>query len=132
MNIFKGLISIGAAAFIMGASGFTAPAMAEGDATSGARVFKKCATCHVLTPGGRKIGPTLYGVFGRTSGTVEGFKYSKAMSEAGIVWTEKTISEYITNPRKYIPRNKMAFPGLRKEQDRLDLIAYLKEATAAE
>ena len=106
-------------------------AHAEGDVARGETVFKKCVICHTLEPGKKKLGPTLHGVFGRTSGAVDGFRYSKAMSEAGIVWDETTIDAYIANPRKYIPGNRMAFPGLRKPQDRADVIAFLKENTGA-
>lgn len=118
----------GAAAFVMS---FSSASIAEGDAAAGEKVFKKCQVCHVLEPGGRKIGPSLYGIFGRTAGTLEGFRYSPAMSNSGIVWDEETLSAYLENPRQYIKGNRMAFAGLRKEEDRADVIAYLKEATAA-
>ena len=71
-------------------------------------------------------------VFGQTSGTVEGFAYSKAMIEAAIVWDEETISAYVENPRSYIPGNKMVFIGLRKQEDRDNLIAYMKANTGAD
>ncbi|GAK32644.1 hypothetical protein JCM17846_19140 [Iodidimonas nitroreducens] len=118
--------------FILIALAFIAsrPAAAQ-DVEKGEKLFARCQVCHVLEPEGRKIGPSLYGVFGRTSGTVEGFAYSKAMQDAGIVWSEDTISAYLENPRTYIPGNRMAFPGLRKEEDRADLIAYLKSATGS-
>ena len=75
------------------------------------------------------MGPSLHGVFGRTAGTEEGFKYSDAMKESGIVWSEETLDVYLTKPKDMVPGTRMAFPGLKDEQDRADIIAYLKEAT---
>jgi cytochrome c len=121
----------------VGLLGFTAAltvamplAMAEGDAAAGEKVFKKCKACHVIDKKKNRLGPHLIGVFGRTSGTMEGFKYSKAMQEAAITWDEATMDAYLADPKGYIPKNKMAFVGLKKEEDRVNLIAYLKEATA--
>ena len=114
-----------AAAITLAASG----AAAEGDAALGEKIFKKCKACHSLEEGKKKIGPSLYGLFGRTSGTVDGFKYSKAMMEAAIVWDETTIDAYLADPKGYVAKNKMAFPGLKKEEDRANVIAYLLEAT---
>jgi cytochrome c len=104
-------------------------AFAAGDAKKGKRVFNKCKACHALDEGKNRIGPSLHGVFGMTSGSVPKFRYSTAMKEAKIVWNEKTLDEYLTRPKKMIPRTKMAFPGLKKKDDRDNLIAYLKEAT---
>ena len=104
-------------------------ASAEGDAAKGKKVFKKCKTCHTLQAGKKKIGPDLAELFGRKAGSVDGFKYSKAMIKSGIVWDEATLSEFLTKPKKYVKGTKMAFPGLKKEKQRQDLIAYLKEAT---
>jgi cytochrome c len=105
-------------------------AVAEGDVAKGEKLFKRCAACHSLEAGKKKIGPTLAGVFGRKAGAVEGFKYSKAMMESEIVWDEETIDQYLEKPKTFIPKNKMAFPGFKKPEQRADVIAYLKEATA--
>lgn len=75
-------------------------------------------------------GPNLGGLFGRQSGTIDGFSYSKANKEKAVKWEEGTLYDYLLNPKKYIPGTKMVFAGLKKPQDRTDLIAYLKSATA--
>ena len=97
------------------------------DAARGKKVFNKCKACHSLAAGKNKIGPTLHGVIGRGAGTVKGFRYSKAMKASGITWGEETLSKYLEKPKKFIPGNKMAFPGLRKEADRANVIAYIKK-----
>jgi cytochrome c len=101
----------------------------EGDPAAGEKVFNKCRACHVLDEEKNRVGPYLLGVFGRTAGTVEGFTYSGAMKDSGIVWDEQTIAEYVADPKGYVPGNRMAFPGLKKEEDITNLLAYLKEAT---
>ncbi|MDJ0683261.1 MAG: cytochrome c family protein [Alphaproteobacteria bacterium] len=102
-------------------------AHAEGDPDKGKRVFAKCKACHVVDSEKNRVGPHLVGVIGREAAVVEGFKYSKAMADSGLVWDEPTLNAYLENPRKYLKGTKMAFAGLRKEQDRLDVIAYLKQ-----
>ncbi len=103
-------------------------AYAGGDAARGEKVFKKCKACHTIKAGAKhRVGPNLHGVFGRTSGTAKGYKYSKAMKEAAIVWDEETLDKFLTKPRKFVKKTKMTFPGLRKEKDREDVIAYLKK-----
>ena len=104
-------------------------ASAGGEAAQGKKVFNKCKACHSLAAGKKKIGPSLHGVFGRTSGTAAGFNYSKAMKKAAVVWTPETLSQYLANPKKYVPGNRMPFPGLKKESDRENLMAYLQQAT---
>ena len=107
----------------------TGLARAEGDATKGEKIFKKCAACHSVIPGKKKVGPSLHGIVGRTPGTADGFKYSKAMKaygETGAVWGEETLDPWLAKPRAFLTGTRMAFPGLKKEQDRADVIAYLK------
>ena len=104
------------------------PALAEGDAAAGEKVYKKCKTCHSLEAGKNKLGPNLAGIFGRQAGSVEGYKYSAAMASSGIVWDEATLDAFVAKPKDVVPKTKMAFAGLKKEVQRQDLIAYLKEA----
>jgi cytochrome c len=99
----------------------------SGDPVAGARIFKQCQQCHTLQPGKNLTGPTLHQIIGRTAGTVEKFNYSKANKESGVVWTEQKMFDYLENPRAFIPGTKMIFAGLRKPQDRADVIAFIQE-----
>jgi len=103
-----------------------AMASSGGDAKAGKKVFRKCKACHVVDAEKNRVGPHLVGIIGRASGSVEGFKYSKAMAGADLTWDVETLSAYLANPKKYMPGNKMAFPGLRKEKDVVNVIAYLE------
>ena len=119
------------AALLMGAIALVfqvSLAHAEGDAAKGKKVFNKCKSCHSLDAGKNKIGPSLHGIVGRPAGSVEGFKYSDAMKNAGIDWTPENLDAYLTKPKKFMPDTKMVFAGVKKEDQRQDLIAYLTEA----
>jgi cytochrome c len=101
------------------------------DADNGADVYKRCRACHDVGENAKnKVGPILNGIIGRKAGTIEGFNYSDANKKAGAegwVWTDEKMLEYLLNPRAAMPGNKMAFAGIKDEQDRKDLIAYLKK-----
>jgi cytochrome c len=106
-------------------------AMAAGDPANGEKVFKRCMACHVVNAEQNRVGPYLKGVVGRQAGHVEGFKYSEAMAAKGaegLVWDDATLDAYLADPKGYVPKNKMAFPGLKKPEERADVIAYLKQA----
>lgn len=107
----------------------TAPVTAQ-DAEKGNIVFNQCRACHQVGPQARSmLAPTLNGLFGRRAGTAPRFMYTKAMTESGVIWDEKTFRNYIRNPRGKIPGTAMIFPGIQDEQDIDDLIAYLREFT---
>lgn len=105
------------------------PALAEGDPAKGAKVFNKCKACHVADADTNKVGPTLKGLIGRNTASVPGYKYSEAMLEyakANPVWDDAHFLKYIEDPKGVVPKTKMAFAGLKKEDERADLLAYLK------
>ena len=107
---------------------------ADADLVKGEKLFKKCKACHEVAKEKNKIGPHLVNLFGRTAGSIESYKYSAAMKAKGaegLVWEAETLNEFLTKPKKYIPKIKMSFPGLKKEADRKNLIAYLGKATKA-
>ncbi|WP_439533282.1 c-type cytochrome [Polymorphobacter sp.] len=97
-----------------------------GDAAKGERVFAQCKACHVVEAGVNRVGPSLAAVVGRTAGSIEGFKYSPANKNSGLVWTEEQLFTYLEAPQKTIPGTYMAFAGLKNPQDRADVIAFLK------
>jgi cytochrome c len=104
---------------------------AAGDPEAGAQAFRTCAACHTLEPNVHRTGPSLAGVFGRKTGTAEGFhRYSDALRSADLVWREDTLNNFLANPQAFLPGNRMTFPGIADAQGRADLIAYLQTATA--
>ena len=113
---------------------FTPAAFAQ-DAANGEKVFRKCAACHTVDADGpKRAGPNLKGVTGRTVGTLEGFAYSNALKEAGEagdVWSDEHLDAFLANPKAMYKGHKMSFAGLKKEEERADVIAYL-HAKAAE
>ncbi|NNE81687.1 MAG: cytochrome c family protein [Silicimonas sp.] len=107
-----------------------APALAEGDADKGKKIFNKCKACHAVGEGAKnKVGPMLNGIMGAPIGANPDFKYSKAMiakaEEDGAVWDEESMAAFLTKPKDFLPGTKMSFPGLKKEQDIEDVLAYL-------
>ena len=108
------------------AAGLPVAAHAQ-DADAGKSVFNICKACHAIGDGAKnQVGPVLTGIVGRKSASIADFNYSEGMKAANLTWDEATLDEYITNPKAKVPGNKMVFAGIKDEQKRKDLIAYLK------
>jgi cytochrome c len=114
-----GVAALGAAFLMLASAAFAA------DADHGKAVFQQCAACHTDRPGA--IGPALRGVFGRKSGSVDGFHYSDAMAHANLTWDEADLRDYLKNPQAKVKGNRMPFAGLANPKDLDDVIAYLKD-----
>jgi cytochrome c len=109
--------------------GLSTASHAEGDAEKGAKVFRQCMACHTADDMTNKVGPSLKGIVGRKAATVDGYKYSAAMlakGAEGVVWDEATLAVYLPNPKGFVPGTKMAFNGVKKPDDVVNLIAFLK------
>lgn len=105
-----------------------AAAANAGDPAAGEKVFLKCRACHQIGEGAKNaVGPVLNGVVGRKAGTYPGYSYSEANKKSGLTWDEATLKEYLKSPRTKVPGTKMIFPGLTKEEDIDNVIAYLKQ-----
>lgn len=112
---------------ILGVATATAEAA---DPARGAQLWRKCASCHTLEANGRnRAGPRLHGIFGRTAGAVPDYNYSDALGKSGIVWTEATLDAYIKDSEAFLPGTKM-YGGLSQDEDRADLLAFLKDAAS--
>ena len=114
------------AAVVLTALSFPTAAYADGDAAAGKRVFMQCAVCHSPQPDKTILGPSLFGVVGRHSASLEGYSYSEAMKAADKTWDAATLDAYLTKPQAMVPGTKMTFAGLAKAEDRANVIAYLE------
>lgn len=119
---------VSAAVAVVALAGGAGAARAEGDPAAGEATFKVCKVCHHIGENARNfVGPVLNGVVGRKAGTFPGYNYSDANRNSGLTWDEATLMRYLQYPRAVVPGTKMAFPGLAKEQDAANVIAYLKQ-----
>ena len=102
-----------------------------GNPESGQKLFRKCKSCHMVGESAKnRSGPVLNGIFGRVAGTVDGFRYSKSMMQAGedgLVWHAGEMDEFLIKPKTYLPGTKMNFSGFKKHEDRADVLAYLRQ-----
>ena len=103
-------------------------ARAEGDATRGEKKFEDCATCHATERGVNNVGPSLFGLFERKAGDIADFRYSPALKRSGLMWSATTLDDFIADPQKLVPNNRMPYAGMPDAADRADLIAYLARA----
>ncbi|WP_428667965.1 c-type cytochrome [Reyranella sp.] len=103
----------------------------SGNEARGERLFnQQCKACHTLNKDGAStVGPNLHGLIGRKAGSAEGYSSSDAMKNSGIVWDDKTLVEYLKNPKGRVPGTKMVYAGLKQEAQQADMIAFLKKAT---
>jgi cytochrome c len=119
---------------VMTAQVFASVAFAQADEETlkaGKRQFRSCQACHGLEKGdSRQTGPTLNGLFGRKAGTVADFAFSDAMKASTIVWSDETLDQFLASPQQTIPGNKMALGAVKDPEQRAQLVAYLKSATA--
>ena len=111
---------------------FITESIADGDAVRGEQIFKKCKVCHTTVEGAkRRIGPNLFDIMGSEIANKSNFKYSKALMDykSNSVWDQQLMYQWLQSPSKFAKCTKMAFPGLRKDEDLKDIIAYLKTLT---
>ena len=99
---------------------------AAADVEAGKTAFKKCALCHTTETGKNKVGPSLFGVVGRKSASVDGYNYSEAMKKFDHTWDPQTLDAYLADPRAVVPGTKMIYPGIKDKAERDDVIAYIE------
>ena len=117
-------------AFIALATTVFSPAFAAGDLSRGQQDFRACAPCHALEPDRNMTGPSLAGLWGRKAGSLPGFeRYSDALKSSGIIWDDRSLDGWLTDPQRMVPDNDMPFDGIKDSRARADLLAFLKEAT---
>jgi nitrite reductase (NO-forming) len=109
---------------------FTPVSVAIGDSRHGKEVYRKCQACHSLEPGKNTLGPSLAGIVGKKAASDPTYAYSPALRNSGMTWDVTTLDRYLLDPQKTVPGNKMPFPGLKTDNERKDVIAYLA-ATAS-
>ena len=114
---------LGAAALLAA----TGTAHAQGDAARGEKLFEQCHACHSVERGANDVGPTLFGVFNRKAGELDDFRYSPALKRSGITWTAQMLDEFVADPQKKVPGNRMPYAGMPDARERADLIAYLQK-----
>jgi cytochrome c len=118
------MAALTAAAMLLAAAG---AARAQGDAARGEKLFEQCHACHSIERGGNEVGPTLFGVFERKAGELDDFRYSPALKRSGLAWTAQTLDEFVADPQKKVPGNRMPYAGMPDARERADLIAYLQK-----
>jgi cytochrome c len=112
------------------AAPLAALALPAGDATRGEKIYSRCFACHAIDRD--RTGPRHAGLFGRRAGGVGDFVYSPAMRKAGangLIWTDETLDRFLESPTKFIPGTRMGYAGVKDDQERADLLAYLRQAT---
>ena len=120
-NLLK-IAAIAASVAFVGA----VPALADGDAVAGKAVFNQCKACHQVGPEAKNgVGPVLNGIVGRKAGEYPGYNYSDANKNSGLTWDEATLRAYLPDPKAKVPGTKMIFPGIKREKQLDDLMAYL-------
>ena len=127
----RGKLLSAAALLALAAAMPLALALPQGDPARGEKIYGRCFACHAIDRD--RTGPRHAGLFGRPAGSVAGFPYSPALKKAGangLVWNDETLDKFLQNPTKFIPGTRMTYAGVPNDQDRADLLAYLKAATA--